>query len=167
MVVIEKSKEQKISDLVLYILMGLGALVLVIFLSWGYDTPYEENPDFNAPLFSDGLIIIQMAYIVICAIAMVAGAVHSLTLGGKKSDAEEREEVAAKVSNPIAWGLCVVSLVAGVAYGFMNQNEEMIINNQAWSDPTLSIISDTCCVSIGILAIGTVVSAIYSMVSRK
>ncbi len=165
MVIIEKSKEQKYSDYVLWAIMAISAVVLVIFFAWGYDTPYEENPDFIAPKFSDGLIILQAALIVICAIAMVAGAINSLTVGGKKKS--EMSTVADKVSNPIAWGTCFVSIVIGVVYGIMFQNESMIINNQAWQNPTESIMADICIWSIGILILGTLVAGIYSMVSRK
>lgn len=165
MVKIEKSQEQKWSDYVLWAVMAVSAVVLVIFFAWGYNTPYEENPDFIAPKFSDGLIILQIALIVICAIAMVAGAVHSLTVGGKKKG--EMTNIADKVASPIAWGLCAVSLVIGTIYGVSFQNEHMIINNMDWTNPTESIYSDTCIWSIGILVLGTVVSAIFSMASMK
>lgn len=165
MVIIEKSKEQKYSDYVLWAIMAVSAVVLVIFFAWGYDTPYEENPDFIAPLFSDGLIILQAALIVICAIAMVAGAINSLTVGGKKNS--EVSTIADKVSNPLAWGTCLVSIVVGVIYGIINQNEPMIINNQSWQNPTESIMSDICIWSIGILILGTIIAGVYSMISRK
>ncbi|MCR5313668.1 MAG: hypothetical protein K6E54_08555 [Bacteroidaceae bacterium] len=170
MVIIEKSKEQKISDIVLYTIMGIGALVLIIFLSWGYDTPYEENPDFNAPLFTDGMIILQIALIAIGAIATVCGAVHSFMVGGGKSQANDKVNIADKVSNPIAWGTCFVSLVIGVIYGVTFKDENMIINNKAWSGSDHladSIESDICIWSIGILILGTVIAAVYSMIGSK
>ena len=165
MVKIEKSKEQKYSDYVLWAIMAVSAVVLVIFFAWGYNTPYEENPDFIAPLFSDGLIILQIALIALCAIAMVGGAINSLTVGGKKKD--EVSTIADKVSNPLAWGTCFVSLVVGVIYGFMFKDEAMIINNQAWQNPTESIMADICIWSIGILILGTIIAGVYSMVTKK
>jgi hypothetical protein len=165
MVIIEKSKEQKYADYVLWAIMAVSAVVLVIFFAWGYDTPYEENPEFKAPLFSDGLIILQIALIILCAFLMCGGAINSLTIGGKKN--EELTTIADKVSNPIAWGTMVVSLVVGVIYGVTFKDEPMIINNEAWQNPTESIMSDICIWSIGILTLGTIVAAIYSMITRK
>jgi hypothetical protein len=165
MVIIEKSKEQKYSDLVLWTIMGISAIVLVIFFAWGYNTPYEENPDFIAPLFSDGLIILQVVLIILCAFLMVGGAINSLTIGGKKN--EELTTIADKVSNPIAWGTMAASLVVGIIYGITYQNESMIINNKAWQNPTESIMADICIWSIGILILGTVIAGIYSMATRK
>ena len=165
MVIIEKSKEQKYSDLVLWTIMGISAIVLVIFFAWGYNTPYEENPDFIAPIFSDGLIILQVVLIILCAFLMVGGAINSLTIGGKKN--EELTTIADKVSNPIAWGTMAASLVVGIIYGITYQNESMIINNKAWQNPTESIMADICIWSIGILILGTVIAGIYSMATRK
>jgi hypothetical protein len=165
MVIIEKSKEQKYADYVLWAIMAVSAVVLVIFFAWGYNTPYEENPDFIAPLFSDGLIILQIALIILCAFLMVGGAINSLTVGGKKN--QELTTIADKVSNPIAWGTMVASLVVGVIYGVTFQNEQMIINNKAWQNPTESIMADICIWSILILIAGTVVAGIYSMATRK
>ncbi|MBO4662941.1 MAG: hypothetical protein J5663_00840 [Bacteroidaceae bacterium] len=165
MVIIEKSKEQKYSEYVLWAIMAVSAVVLVIFFAWGYDTPYEENPQFIAPLFSDGLIILQVVLIILCAFLMVGGAINSLTIGGKKN--QELTTIADKVSNPIAWGTCFVSLVIGVIYGITFKDEAMIINNQAWQDPTQSIMADICIWSILILIAGTVVAGIYSMATRK
>jgi hypothetical protein len=167
MVIIEKSKEQKISDMVLYAIMAVSAVVLVVFFAWGYDTPYEENPDFNAPLFSDGLIILQMVLVVLAAIATVVGAVNSLTVGRGKAEANDKVNIAEKVAGPIAWGTCFVSLVVGVIYGFMFKDEQMIINNEAWQNPTESIESDICIWSIGILTLGTILAACYSMLGSK
>jgi hypothetical protein len=165
MVIIEKSKEQKYSEYVLWAIMAVSAVVLVIFFAWGYDTPYEENPQFIAPLFSDGLILLQVVLIILCAFLMVGGAINSLTIGGKKN--QELTTIADKVSNPIAWGTCFVSLVIGVIYGITFKDEAMIINNQAWQNPTESIMADICIWSILILIAGTVVAGIYSMATRK
>ena len=47
---------EKISQQVFYIMIGLAVLVFGLFFLVGYDLPFEENPDFNAPLFTDVLI---------------------------------------------------------------------------------------------------------------
>lgn len=167
MVKIEKSKEQKISDMVLYAIMAVSAIVLVIFFAWGYDTPYEENPDFNAPLFTDGLIILQVALTVVATLVTIGGAINSLTVGRGKAQVNDKVNVADKVASPIAWGTCVVSLIVGVIYGVINKDEQMIINNKAWQNATESIESDICIWSIGILTLGTIIAAIYSMIGSK
>jgi hypothetical protein len=167
MVIIEKTKEQKISDMVLYAIMAVSAIILVVFFAWGYDTPYEENPDFNAPLFTDGLIILQAVLIAGAAVATVAGAINSLTVGRGKAQANDKVNIADKVAGPIAWGTCFVSLVIGTIYGITFKDEQMIINNKAWQNATESFESDLCIWSIGILTLGTIIAAVYSMLGSK
>ena len=41
MVIIEKSKEQKYADYVLWAIMAVSTIVLVIFFAWGYNTPLK------------------------------------------------------------------------------------------------------------------------------
>ena len=47
---------ERISQRVLYLLMGIVGLVFVLFFFVGFDQPYMENPDFNAPLFTDAVL---------------------------------------------------------------------------------------------------------------
>ena len=47
----QKTKSaEKISQQVFYIMIGLAVLIFGLFFLVGYDLPFEENPDFNAPL---------------------------------------------------------------------------------------------------------------------
>lgn len=50
---------EKISQRVFYCLLGLAALVFALFFLVGYDMPFEENPDFNAPLFTNVLLFLM------------------------------------------------------------------------------------------------------------
>ena len=52
-----KLAEERISQRVLYVLIGIAALVFVLFFSVGFYAPFAENPAFNAPLLTDALIV--------------------------------------------------------------------------------------------------------------
>ena len=59
----QKTKSaEKISQQVFYIMIGLAVLVFGLFFLVGYDLPFEENPDFNAPLFTDVLILLMWLF---------------------------------------------------------------------------------------------------------
>lgn len=58
-----KSAEQ-VSQRIFYILIALAVLVFGLFFLVGYDMPFEENPDFNAPLFTDVLIGLMWLFLV-------------------------------------------------------------------------------------------------------
>ena len=62
----------------LYILTALTALVFVLFWTVGYSTPYDENPDQNAPLLTDAVLVLAYLYIV-AAIAVTVWAVVRTT----------------------------------------------------------------------------------------
>lgn len=59
----KKSAEQ-VSQRIFYILIALAVLVFGLFFLVGYDMPFEENPDFNAPLFTDVLIGLMWLFLV-------------------------------------------------------------------------------------------------------
>lgn len=58
----------------LYILTALTALVFVLFWTVGFDTPYDENPDQNAPLLTDAVLVLAYVYI-LAAVALTVWAV--------------------------------------------------------------------------------------------
>ena len=77
-------------------------------------------------------------------------------------------DIAEKVAGPTSWAILIISIIVGLIYGITFQNEEMIINNTAWQNPSDSILTDTCMWSISILMVGTIASIVYSMFgSRK
>ena len=58
-----KSAEQ-ISQKVFRLMIGLSVLVFGLFYLIGYDLPFDENPDFNAPLFTDVLIFLMWLFLI-------------------------------------------------------------------------------------------------------
>ena len=61
----QKTKSaEKISQQVFYVMIGLAVLVFGLFFLVGYDLPFEENPDFNAPLFTDVLILLMWLFLI-------------------------------------------------------------------------------------------------------
>ena len=60
-----KSKSaERISQQIFYIMIGLAVIVFGLFFLVGYDMPFDENPDFNAPLFTDVLIGLMWLFLV-------------------------------------------------------------------------------------------------------
>ena len=53
----ERSAEQ-ISRTVFYLLVGIAAIVGILFFLVGYDNPFEGDPTFVAPLFTDVLLVL-------------------------------------------------------------------------------------------------------------
>lgn len=76
---------EKISQRVFYLLIGVSVVVFALFFLVGYDMPFEENLDFNAPLFTNLLLglmsIMLLAAFALAIISVVKG--YRKTLKGK------------------------------------------------------------------------------------
>ena len=59
-----KKSAEKVSQQIFYIMIALAVIVFGLFFLVGYDMPFDENPDFNAPLFTDVLIGLMWLFLV-------------------------------------------------------------------------------------------------------
>lgn len=164
-VISAQDKVEKISKITLWVLIGISLVVMALFLLIGYDTPYEENPNFNDPQMTDLLIIWTYILIAVTAIATVAAVIYGFVNGSNKSKHEEKG-LAGK-AGVIAWGTFIVSVIIGIVVGIANQSEVLLINGERWNDPTDIILTDTSMISILILTIVTVIATVFSMVTNK
>ena len=82
---LSKLAEERISQRILYVLIGVIALVFVLFFSVGFYTPFAGDPSFNAPLFTDVLLIFMWILFGLVVFAMVLSLIHSArTISGKQ-----------------------------------------------------------------------------------
>ena len=164
-VISAQDKVEKISKIVLWVLIGISLVVMALFLLIGYDTPYEENPNFNDPKLTDLLLVWTYILIAATAVATIAAVIYGFVNGSNKSKHEEKG-MAGK-AGVIAWGTFVVSIIIGLIVGIANKNEVLLINGKDWNDPTDIVLTDTSMVSILILTIVTVAATVFSMVTNK
>ena len=119
---------EKISQRVFYCLLGLAALVFALFFLVGYDMPFEENPDFNAPLFTDVLIVLMWLFL----IGGVGLAVYSMIRDyrGAKSEAVVNGVPVRRIFR-ITWLGTLAILVLSFLLG---SSEPMLINGENYAD---------------------------------
>ena len=67
--IIDKWSTEKLSHAVLYGLLGLSAVVFGLFYLIGYDRPFEENPQFTAPLLTN-ILLVFIALVFVLALAL-------------------------------------------------------------------------------------------------
>ena len=46
----------QLSSRIFYIIIGVIVVLFALFWIIGYDMPYDDNPDYSAPLLTDALI---------------------------------------------------------------------------------------------------------------
>lgn len=74
---------ERISSRVLYGLTGLAAVVFALFYLVGFYMPYLPDPSFNAPIFTDGVIFLMIALLLMAVSVAVAAVVKTLRKTGK------------------------------------------------------------------------------------
>lgn len=63
---------------VLYALIALIVLLFGLFFLVGFDTPYDENPDYNAPLFTGVLISFTLFLLLATTVLAIVSGVRSM-----------------------------------------------------------------------------------------
>jgi len=147
---------EKISQRVFYCLIGIAAVVFALFFFIGYDMPFEENPDFNAPLFTDVLIVLMgilfVAAVVLAVLSAVKGYRKAATSGKMVNGIPER-----KIFR-ITWLSTLCLLVITFLVG---SSVPMRINGGAYDDWAWLKLSDMFVSSSVVMLLAAVVVAAY------
>ena len=122
-----KSAEQ-VSQRIFYILIALAVLVFGLFFLVGYDMPFEENPDFNAPLFTDVLIGLMWLFLV----GGIGLTIYSMwkDYRGSRSEAVVNGVLVRRIFR-ITWIGLLALLVLTFALG---SSDPMLINGENYAD---------------------------------
>ena len=123
----KKSAEQ-VSQRIFYILIALAVLVFGLFFLVGYDMPFEENPDFTAPLFTDVLIGLMWLFLV----GGIGLAIYSMwkDYRGSRSEAMVNGVPVRRIFR-ITWIGLLALLVLTFALG---SSAPMLINGENYAD---------------------------------
>ena len=123
----KKSAEQ-VSQRIFYILIALAVLLFGLFFLVGYDMPFEENPDFNAPLFTDVLIGLMWLFLV----GGIGLAIYSMwkDYRGSRSEAVVNGVPVRRIFR-ITWIGLLALLVLTFALG---SSAPMLINGENYAD---------------------------------
>ena len=122
-----KSAEQ-ISQKVFRLMIGLAVLVFGLFYLIGYDLPFDENPDFNAPLFTDVLIFLMWLFL----IGGVGLAVYSMVKDYRSSRSEAVVNgVPVRRIFRITWLTLLAVLILTFLLG---GSDPMLINGENYAD---------------------------------
>ena len=71
-------EEERISQIVLYVIVALSAIVFLVFYLIGYDIPFADNTAFNAPMLTDVLLGFMWGLFAITVIVSLIAIVRSV-----------------------------------------------------------------------------------------
>lgn len=148
---------EKMSRRVFYLLIGVAVVVFALFFLVGYDMPFEENPDFNAPLFTNVLIIL-MCLLLLLAFALAVGSfVVSSRKMGKQQDSATKEVPEKKISR-VVWLGTVLLLVLTFAVG---SSTPIVVNGKEFASWSWLKLSDMLVYTSVVLLLGALGAVIF------
>ncbi len=147
---------EKISSRALYLLVGIALVIFVLFWLVGYDRPFEDDPNFNAPLFTNALLLLMVLYLML-GIGFSVWSVVSLLKKRGKTEAVENGIPVKKIGYLVA-GSVVVLLLLTFALG---STAPMKINGATYASGFWLRTSDMFIVTSLVMMLIAVVAVIY------
>ncbi len=146
---------EKISKYLLYGLLGVSALIWVLFLLVGFNREYDVDPTMNNPVLTDLLVIWALLLTVVAFVGMLVAYIMYLKQHGLERGLY------------FTWGIPIAAIVIGLIIGFVNKGEDFIYNMNDHASQSSLVIADTALVAVVILAVISVAAIIWSLVKRK
>ncbi len=120
---------ERISQRVLYIILGITVLVFMGFYLLGYDTPFADDASFKAPLLTDGVLVWMYILIVFALIIMLYSlynSIRSVKIEGKVVNGIPKR----KITILVIVGMLVVLLLTFL----FGTTTSMQINGEMFTD---------------------------------
>ena len=139
-------------------LIAISAVVFIAFWSVGYDMPYEEDADFNAPLLTD-MLLGYIYLMVVVAIGVTAySVVHGIRTRGRQGFSENG--VAAGRIAIATWIFTVLLLVISFALG---STEPIKVNGKDFCEGIWLRLSDMFIISSGVMILLAILAVTFGM----
>ena len=126
---IKRLDAEQVSTRVLYVLVALAVVLFGAFFLVGYDEPCADDPQFNAPLLTDAVLV--FIYVLVAAAAVLAVVAAWLGFGKRdRSGAVVNNVPAARITWAVA-ALLTGCLVVTFAFG---SSEPVLVNGVEYAD---------------------------------
>ena len=150
-------KLEKISQMALYICIGIILVSFAAFLTIGYDNPVGDN---NEPILTD-IIMWLMYLMVITTAGLTIWSGFRGIASSKGTDPAASTGVPGGKVSLCTWGLFIVSLVIGLLLG-LGESDFTAADGTVTTAGWVTLV-DAFCVSIGILIVAAAAAVIVSM----
>ncbi len=114
---------EKLSSRVLYAIIALVCLLFGLFWLVGYNRPYEDDPNFSAPLFTDVVIVFMELLVFATACCAVWALVRGLKIRGKGEKMENNVPIK-RIGYSVTMGTVVLLVMTFV----LGSSDPMSIN---------------------------------------
>lgn len=147
---------ERISQRVFYVLIGVAVVVFGLFYLVGYEMPFDDNPDFNAPLFTDAVIGL-MCLLLVAAVGM---GIYAMLRDYKLSARQESmvNGVPARKIFRLTWLSTLVVLVLSFV---LASSAPMLVNGDNYADWLWLKVSDMFVVTSIVLLVAAIGAVIF------
>ena len=155
----------QLSSRIFYILIGVIVVLFALFWIVGYDMPYDDNPDYSAPLLTDALIW----FMIVLTFSTFGLAVFGAVNGMRKNKGEN------VVVNNVPARRISVSVIIGTAlllvltYAF-SSTDALLVNGERFTDTfwlrTAGMFIGTSLLLI-VVAVGAVVFGAHATLGKS
>lgn len=155
---------EKLSSRVLCVTIALVCLLFALFWLVGYDRPYEDAPNFSAPLFTDVLIVFMEILVVATACCGVWSIARGLKIRGKGEKQENNVPI-----KLIGYSVSVGTALLLVLTFLLGSSDPMSINGVPYTQAFWLKAADmliTSSLVLIVVAIGTMVFGATKYVRR-
>lgn len=155
---------ERLSQRLLYILVSVATVVFGLFFLVGYDMPFEDNPDFNAPLFTDVLLLLMGLMLLLGVVLVVVSAVKSYRI--RATEPSMVNGIPAKKITRIVWSSTFAVVILSFVLG---SSSPMLVNGEQYADWFWLKVSDmfvTVALLMLLAAIGVVLFGVTRYVRK-
>lgn len=159
---IRKWSAEKISHVVLLSIVGISAVVFLLFYCVGYNMPSMWNENVNSPLFTD----LVMVLMIVLFLAAVVIAVYSKISSMRKNhaDAIVNGINGKRITRLVSFGVIVVMALSYLP----SPSDDVIVNGKLYDDALwLRLTNMFVVTSILLIVFGVVIICFASIVNRR
>ncbi len=150
---------EKLSHTILYGMLAVTALVFGLFYLIGYDRPFEENPQFTAPLLTN-ILLVFIALVFLLALAL---GIWTLMVSIRRRKGEGKVINGVPVAK-ITYGIVGFTVLLLVLTFLLGSSSALSINGATYRDTFWLKAADMFVTSAVVLIIVAIAAIIWSKV---
>lgn len=159
---IRKWSADKIAHTVFYVLLALIVLMFGLFFLVGYEHPFEEDPEYNAPLLSGTLVCFTLVFILLTAIVWMTAAIISI-----KRRKKEGNMVNGIRSNRVSLAIVLCTSLILIITFIFGSSSPLIINGVTYQSAFWLKVADMFVYSIIAMLVMSIIVVAYGLVKGK
>lgn len=120
---------ERLSSRVLYVLVGITGMVFVLFWLVGFNLPFDDDPNFTAPLFTN-LLLTLIYVLTFIGIGMgVWSVLRTLKVRGKSESVDNNIP-----TRKISYAVVLTTLASLLLFFFAGSSRPMTVNGVSYTD---------------------------------